>query len=186
MRSFSGPPLTKVGVENSSERPSGWFIFFPTELLVCAALALAACASSGRSGTATSAPGRAAPPATVSARAEGTGGQADGPAGRCDSLFRALQSGDMAGATRLFDATMKEKLPEDQLRTVWAGITAQVGALKSWSPLVAQARDEVTVEQYTLEHERGRLIATVAVRTSSLEIAGLFFKPAAGGLSSSE
>src|SRR5437763_14295780 len=46
------------------------------------------------------------------------------------SFLELLNGGDFAKATEQFDATMKKKLPPDELKKVWGTVTGQAGAYK--------------------------------------------------------
>ena len=96
---------------------------------------------------------------------------------RVDELFTALRDGKFSEATAHFDSTMKTALSADQLSAVWLQIVAAEGKLENWKVLSHGMLSGTDVSSVVLAFEHGKLMATVAVRPQTGEIAGLYFRP---------
>jgi dienelactone hydrolase len=96
---------------------------------------------------------------------------------RVDELFTALRDGKFSEATAHFDSTMKAALSADQLSAVWLQIVATEGKLENWKVLSHGMLAGTDVSSVVLAFDHGKLMATVAVRPQTGEIAGLYFKP---------
>ena len=91
------------------------------------------------------------------------------------AIVEALQTGDMVGATKRFDAAMRQAVTPAQLREVWASVITAHGAYTGQSgiqSLKEQGYDTVIV---TCTFERGT--ATVKVNfDGALKVVGLLIK----------
>ena len=96
---------------------------------------------------------------------------------RVDELFTALRDRNFSEATAHFDPTMKTALSADQLSAVWLQIVATYGKLDQWKVIQQGMLGDTNVFSVVLAFERGKVMATVSVRPTSAEIAGLYFKP---------
>ena len=96
---------------------------------------------------------------------------------RVDELFTALRDRKFSEATAHFDPTMKTALSADQLSAVWLQIVATYGKLDQWKVIQQGMLGDTNVFSVVLAFERGKVMATVSVRPTSAEIAGLYFKP---------
>lgn len=96
---------------------------------------------------------------------------------RVNELFTSLRDSKFSEATEHFDPTMKAALSADQLSAVWLQIVATDGKLENWKVLQHGMLAETDVFSVVLAFERGKLMATVSVRSQTGEIAGLYFKP---------
>src|ERR1700720_839865 len=96
---------------------------------------------------------------------------------RVDELFTALRDRKFSEATAHFDPTMKTALSADQLSAVWLQIVATYGKLDQWKVIQQGMLGNTNVFSVVLAFEHGKVMATVSVRPTSAEIAGLYFKP---------
>ena len=91
------------------------------------------------------------------------------------AIFDALASGDMAAATKDFDATMRQSVTPAQITEVWASVVAQHGAFSGQSAINSQQEQGYDVVRVTCQFERG--VATVQVSfDSNLQVVGLFIQ----------
>lgn len=102
---------------------------------------------------------------------------ADDLTARATALLDAMVRGDFAGATRHFDAKMKQGLPPEKLQEVWKGLVSQAGAFQRQVGTRTQAQAPHRLVFVTTQFERVRLDMQVTFDAQG-QIAGLFFVPA--------
>jgi hypothetical protein len=100
----------------------------------------------------------------------------DDPVTRAKAFVEMLASGDFAGATKRFDATMSAAMPSEKLRAVWMALNAQTGAFKGQTGVRTEKVKQYDVVFVTCAFEKAVLDAKV-VFNSAGQIAGLFFVP---------
>ena len=93
------------------------------------------------------------------------------------AFFEAVLKGDFATAEQDFDDTMKSKLPPDALKQLWENLIAQSGAYQGQLGTQTESKNEYQAIITRLQFEKGTLNMRVVVRTTTGEIAGLFFQP---------
>lgn len=95
---------------------------------------------------------------------------------RAVDCVNSMAKGDFASVTKDFDATMKSKLTDDKLKTVWDAITSKIGAFKdAGEPVVSKEGDNDMVT-IPCNFEKMSLKAKF-VFNSSKEISGLWIVP---------
>ena len=91
------------------------------------------------------------------------------------AIVDALVSGDMAAATKDFDATMRQSITTAQITEVWASVIAQNGPYTGQSGIQSHQDQGYDVVRVTCQFDRGT--ATVQVSfDSDLKVAGLFIQ----------
>ncbi|HYQ85016.1 MAG TPA: alpha/beta fold hydrolase [Rubrobacter sp.] len=96
---------------------------------------------------------------------------------KATALLEAMVRGDFAGATRHFDATMKQALTPEKLQEVWKGLIGQAGAFQRQAGTRIQTQGAHRLVFVTTEFEKVRLDMQVTFDAQG-QIAGLFFIPA--------
>jgi len=92
-------------------------------------------------------------------------------------LLDQLDAGDFAGAGARFNATMAAAVPAAKLKELWQSLPAQFGAATGRGEPAAQTVDGMQVVGIVMHHEKGDLLAQVAIDPDG-KIAGFFIKPA--------
>ncbi|SJZ75480.1 alpha/beta hydrolase [Novilysobacter spongiicola] len=92
-------------------------------------------------------------------------------------LLDQLDASDYRGAASGFSAEMAAALPVDQLKAVWESLPAQFGAATGRGESTIVEHGGMQVVLVPLHHERGELLAQVAVDAEG-KVAGFMIKPA--------
>jgi hypothetical protein len=92
------------------------------------------------------------------------------------SLIDGLVRGDMAAATKDFDARMRESLPPPRLEETWKGLVANIGDFVAIENLRTKEEPRVSVVFATCNFARGKFLVKAAYRRD--EVAGLWLLPA--------
>lgn len=95
---------------------------------------------------------------------------------RAVDCINSMSKGDFASVTKDFDANMKSKLTEDQLKAVWTGITSQTGAFKGTGEPAVTKEDNLDVVTVPCNFEKVS-VHVKFVFNSSKEISGLWVNP---------
>lgn len=96
---------------------------------------------------------------------------------RTTALLDAMVRGDFAGATRHFDAKMKQGLTPEKLQEIWKGLLDQAGAFQSQEGVRTQTQGAHRLVFVTTRFANVRLDMQATFDAQG-QIAGLFFVPA--------
>lgn len=92
---------------------------------------------------------------------------------RARHVFDWMHEGRWHDVYEAFDATMQEKLPEDQLGSVWAQVVATVGEFDHAGTPASHRAADYTVVDVPLTFEAAEMVGRVTYDDSS-KIAGFF------------
>ena len=93
-------------------------------------------------------------------------------------LLQMMQKSEFPGAVSLFDAKMREVLPEGKLKGVWEGLAAKAGRFEYFGPARTETAGGMQVALVLCVFEKGAFDAKVVVDGEG-KVSGLFFLPAA-------
>ncbi len=91
------------------------------------------------------------------------------------AIVDALASGDMAAATKDFDATMRQSITTAQITEVWASVIAQDGPYTGQTAINSRQEQGYDVVRVICQFERGTKTVQVSF-DSDLKVAGLFIQ----------
>ena len=92
-----------------------------------------------------------------------------------EGFFDNLVNGEFGECEKLFDATMKAELPEDELIVAWSSVAMKVGIFNSIVKTDYVYREGYDIILITSDHTSGGVVSTI-VFSLDWEIAGLFFR----------
>jgi dienelactone hydrolase len=90
----------------------------------------------------------------------------------------ALRDRDFAAITAIFDATVRQVLPQEKLVAVWEAQVAELGMLSSWSIAQRAEAEGKDIRLVALKFQKGELMMLLAINPDTQELSGIFFKPA--------
>ena len=95
---------------------------------------------------------------------------------RATHFIDSLAKGDYAGASAMYDAAMRQALPEPQLKQTWLALQKQVGAYKERGQMRTSKSGAFDIVLVTCRFEKTTLDAKVVLNGKG-EVSGLFFVP---------
>jgi dienelactone hydrolase len=96
---------------------------------------------------------------------------------KAKAMLDAMHKGDFDAAAKHFDKTMKEKMPPEKTRELWAALTTQVGAFKSVERAETSKVMTATIVDLICKFEKSPIKIRVAFDKDD-QIQGFFLLPA--------